>query len=129
MNPGGKGSWPLHLGSTQPCDLTVFVMSVARWWEYLRWGALGPGLPVEPFILWLPAPCLLWGCHYDGPGESFWLLDLGCSAPFLSAVSWSRPHEGLWCPAALQSAWSLGIGVWEGSSDRLQTAAGVVEFT
>lgn len=86
------------------------MVSAAGLQEYCRPGALGRGLRGEPFNPLLLAPVLLWGCHCGGPGESFWLLDSGCCAPFLSALSWLRLAKGLWWPAALQSAWNWGLG-------------------
>lgn len=50
MNPDGKGSGPLQLGSTRHPFFPGFMTSVARWWEYQRQGAPGPGLCVEPFV-------------------------------------------------------------------------------
>lgn len=86
MNPDGKGSGPLQSGSTRHPFFPGFMTSAARWWEYQRQGAPGPGLCVEPFNPRALPPCLLQDCHCCGPGESFWLLDLGCSAPFLCLI-------------------------------------------
>lgn len=48
-----------------------------------------------------PAPAPSAGPHCGGPGESFWLLDSGCSAHVLSALSqWSLPRG---CGAQLLS--------------------------
>lgn len=84
---------------------------------------------MEPFNPLLPAPMLLWGCHCGGPGESFWLLDSGCCAHFLSALSWLRPTKRAVVPSGSAECMELGIGVREGLSDRLQVADGVVDFT
>lgn len=84
---------------------------------------------MEPFNPLLPAPVLLWGCHCGGPGESFWLLDSGCCAPFLSCLIMVEAYQRALVPSGSAECMELGIGVWEGSSDRLQAAEGVVDFT
>lgn len=67
--------------------------------------------------------CLPRCCHCGGPGES---LVARFGVLCLIMVEASR---GAVVPGCSPECMELGIGVWEGSSDRLQTADGVVDFT
>lgn len=103
MNPGRKGSWPLRLGSIQPLTWLHDVSGkVAR---ILTRGCLRDRAPCGTLQPFAPCPCAFRRAVTVVALEKLWLLDLGCSAPSLSASSWLRPLEGLWCPV-LQSAWN-----------------------
>lgn len=105
MNPDGKGSWPFRLGSIQPLTYLASRCQRQGGENTDEGNAWGRGSMWNPSTLRFLPLCLLWGCQCGGPGETFWLLDLGCSTPFLFAFSWLRPLEGLWCPV-LHSAWN-----------------------
>lgn len=110
-DPDGKGVWP-PVGFHPAPDLTWLHGVSGKVTGMLKTGHAGGRAPrgtLQPFA---PCPRASVGSHCGGPGDSFWLLDSGCCAPFLSTFSWSRPTKGPWCPAALQSVrnWGLECG-------------------
>lgn len=77
----------------------------------------------------LTCPRAFCGAVTGDPGESFLVARFGVLCP-----PFRLPYHGRGllrgCGASRSpECMELGIGMWEGSSDRLQTAEGVVEFT
>lgn len=127
MNPDGKGSWPLHLGSAQRPDLPGFMAAAARWREYRSRD--GPGLWVEPCNPSLPGPTPSAGLSPWWPWRVFLLTSFGVLCPlpvcFIMVEASQRAVE----PSCSAECMELGTGMWEGSSNRLSATEGVVDFT
>lgn len=83
---------------------------------------------MEPFDPLLLAPVLLWGCYW-WPRRIFLVARLRVLCPFSVCLTMVEASQRAVVASGSAECMELGIGVWEGPSDRLRAAEGVVDFT
>jgi len=90
-----------------------------------RTRARAPCGTLQPFA---PSPRASVGLSLWWPWRIFLVAGLRVLCPFSVCLIMVEAYQRALVPSGSAECMELGIGVWEGSSDRLQAAEGVVDF-